>query len=77
MKQIGFLFVLASLLGIGTDARAMHCDAAASTAGCSTSVFFTIDLNELDVALDAHGSATLGTLGEVILPITAGDGGIP
>lgn len=48
----------------------MHC---MHDTGCDTSLFFTIDLEELDIEIDPHGSASLGSMGEIILPITAGN----
>ncbi len=71
MSQIKILFVLSLLLGFASEARAVQCSLL--DAGCSTHLFFTVDLDELGVEIDAHGSATAGAMGEIVLPITGGD----
>jgi hypothetical protein len=77
VRPIQILFVLSLLLGWSTDARAMQCGVGASSeslsGGCSTRLSFTIDLEALDVGVDVHDGATIGDVGEVVLPITGGD----
>ena len=76
MTKVSSLLLVSLLLGWSPGAHAMLCDGSgpvATAAGGSTSLFFTVDLDALDVDVSATGGATVGAAGEFILPISGGD----